>query len=98
MTALATVARPNALRGRVMHRSPTRRGLAFLGAAVAAIGLAVAVPAEAAAPTVFRRIDLVSHQPRPAMITHTKLLNPWGVSPGPNTPLWGSGKGPDLST
>src|SRR5689334_7690117 len=83
-----------------MHRSRTRRGLAILGAAVAGAALAVAVPpsAEAATPTLFRRVNLVSDQPGHARITDPNLVNAWGMSHGPNTPLWVSDNGKDVST
>ncbi|MFL6595112.1 MAG: TIGR03118 family protein, partial [Chthoniobacterales bacterium] len=32
------------------------------------------------------------------MITDTNLVNPWGMSHGPNTPLWVSDNGADVST
>jgi uncharacterized protein (TIGR03118 family) len=74
--------------------------LAVLGAAVAAVGVGVAVPASAgaAAPTTFRRINLVSDQPGHAQITDPNLVNAWGMSHGPNTPLWVSDNGADVST
>jgi uncharacterized protein (TIGR03118 family) len=46
----------------------------------------------------FRRINLVSDQPGHARITDKNLVNAWGMSHGPNTPLWVSDNGADVST
>jgi uncharacterized protein (TIGR03118 family) len=86
-----------------MQRATTRRTLAGLGAAVAVAALATA-PAAAAdghgsrGATRFQEVDLVSNQPGRAAITDPNLVNAWGMSHGPNTPLWVSDNGADVAT
>jgi len=41
---------------------------------------------------------LVSDQPGVARLTDPDLVNPWGMSRGPNTPVWVSDNGTDVST
>ena len=60
--------------------------------------MAVPAPAEAAPLTLFHRINLVSDQPGHARLTDKNLVNAWGMSHGPNTPLWVSDNGADVST
>ncbi|WP_425954943.1 TIGR03118 family protein [Xylanimonas sp. McL0601] len=43
-------------------------------------------------------MNLVSDQPGVAALTDPDLVNPWGMSHGPTTPLWVSDNGTDLST
>jgi uncharacterized protein (TIGR03118 family) len=82
-----------------MQGARKRRGLAGLGAAVAAIALAAAPPASGhGADTTFRQVNLVSNQPGQAAITDPNLVNAWGMSHGPNTPLWVSDNGADVTT
>jgi uncharacterized protein (TIGR03118 family) len=42
--------------------------------------------------------NLVSDQPGVAQVTDPNLVNPWGLSHGPNTPIWVSDNGTDVST
>ena len=42
--------------------------------------------------------NLVSDQPGVAQLTDSHLVNPWGMSHGPNTPIWVSDNGTDVST
>ena len=42
--------------------------------------------------------NLVSDQPGHARLTDPSLVNAWGLSHGPNTPLWVSDNGTDVST
>ncbi|MHA6763857.1 TIGR03118 family protein [Streptacidiphilus sp. PAMC 29251] len=44
------------------------------------------------------RTDLVSDQPGKAQLTDPNLVNAWGLSRGPNTPLWVSNAGTMTST
>lgn len=44
------------------------------------------------------RTDLVSDQPGRAQLTDPNLVNAWGLSRGPNTPLWVSNAGTMTST
>jgi uncharacterized protein (TIGR03118 family) len=43
-------------------------------------------------------VNLVSDKPGLAMITDSNLVNPWGLSAGPTTPLWIADNGTDVST
>jgi uncharacterized protein (TIGR03118 family) len=74
----------------------------FIGAALS-VALAGALGAPAAAhgthgATTFRQENLVSDQPGVAALTDPNLVNPWGISHGPNTPIWVSDNGADVST
>lgn len=42
--------------------------------------------------------NLVSDQPGVAALTDPNLVNPWGLSEGPTTPIWVSGNGADVAT
>jgi uncharacterized protein (TIGR03118 family) len=69
-------------------------------AAVMAAGLvaAVSTPAGADGRNGYRQANLVSDQPGVAKITDSNLVNAWGMSRGPNTPIWVSDNGTDVST
>jgi uncharacterized protein (TIGR03118 family) len=70
-------------------------------AAVTAAGLVAAVPAAASADTgrnSYQQVNLVSDQTGHAMLTDPNLVNAWGMSHGPNTPIWVSDNGADVST
>ncbi len=71
-------------------------------AAVGALALASAVPADAgsrsAAPSTYQQVNLVSDVDGQAQITDPNLVNPWGLSFFPTSPLWVSDNGTDLST
>jgi uncharacterized protein (TIGR03118 family) len=86
-----------------MHGYARRRGLTMLGAALAAAGLAVALASAPTAngrglATTFDQVNLVSDQAGVAAITDPSLRNAWGMSHGPNTPLWVSDNGTDVTT
>src|SRR5512138_5110 len=70
------------------------------GAASLALALSVAVagPANAAGMGTFQQINLVSNQPGVAALTDPALVNAWGMSHGPNTPVWVSDNGSDQTT
>ncbi|MDL9980992.1 TIGR03118 family protein [Microbacterium candidum] len=72
----------------------------IVGAAGLALALAVAVagPANAAGTGTFQQINLVSNQPGVAALTDPALVNGWGLSHGPNTPVWVSDNGSDQTT
>jgi len=78
------------------------RCLGAVGAlvATAAVALAAAGPASAGhqAASAFTQRNLVSDIPGVARITDPNLVNPWGLSAGPTTPLWVSDNGADVST
>jgi uncharacterized protein (TIGR03118 family) len=67
--------------------------LAFAGAFAVPTGVAVAAGAGT-----FRQENLVSDQPGVATLTDPNLVNAWGMSRGPNTPIWVSDNGADVST
>lgn len=46
----------------------------------------------------FEQQNLVSDQPGVAALTDPNLVNAWGMSHGPNTPIWVSDNGADVST
>jgi uncharacterized protein (TIGR03118 family) len=47
---------------------------------------------------VFRQTNLVSDIAGVARVTDRNLVNPWGLSAGPSTPLWVADNGTDVST
>lgn len=67
-------------------------------ALVAALSVAVAGSANAAGTGTFAQVNLVSDQPGVAALTDPELVNPWGISHGPNTPVWVSDNGADVTT
>jgi uncharacterized protein (TIGR03118 family) len=74
------------------------RRLGLLGGlTVAALVVAVPLPAGAAAGG-YAQENLVSDQPGVAQLTDPNLVNAWGMSHGPNTPVWVSDNGKDVST
>ena len=48
--------------------------------------------------TAFAQVNLVADQPGIAPVTDPHLVNPWGLSQGPATPVWVSDNGADVST
>ncbi|RKS77605.1 uncharacterized protein (TIGR03118 family) [Motilibacter peucedani] len=86
--------------------SHLRRGLAAALAAGALVGLQVGLvtsPAQAAGKGAahqgaYVQTDLVSDVPGRAQVTDPNLVNPWGVSFGPATPLWTANEGTATST
>ena len=46
----------------------------------------------------FRQVNLVSDQPGKAALTDKNLVNAWGLSQGPSTPVWVSDNGTDVTT
>jgi uncharacterized protein (TIGR03118 family) len=70
-------------------------------AAVGASALALAAPAvagSASSPSTYRQVNLVSDVPGRAQVTDPNLVNPWGASYSPTSPLWVSDNGTDVST
>jgi uncharacterized protein (TIGR03118 family) len=71
-------------------------------AAVGALALATALPADAGshpgAASAYQQVNLVSDQPGHAQITDPNLVNPWGLSFFPTSPLWVSDNGTDVAT
>jgi uncharacterized protein (TIGR03118 family) len=87
-----------------MHAWTKRRGLAVIAAAIAAAGLATAAPASGRDSgggdhaTRFKQINVVSNVAGQALLKDDSLKNAWGMSHGPNTPLWVSDNGADVTT
>ena len=74
------------------------RRLGWFGAVTAAaLVVAVATPAGAAGGGYIQE-NLVSDQPGVAQLTDPQLVNAWGMSRGPNTPVWVSDNGADVTT
>jgi uncharacterized protein (TIGR03118 family) len=67
---------------------------------VGAVVLALVVPAGAAsaAGSTYRRTNLVSDVPGRAQVTDPNLVNAWGLSYGPGTPVWVADNGTGKST
>jgi uncharacterized protein (TIGR03118 family) len=62
---------------------------------------AVAIPVTTAAGTTpgqYQQMNLISDIPGVARITDPNLVNPWGQSAGPTTPLWVADNGSNVST
>jgi uncharacterized protein (TIGR03118 family) len=78
------------------------RGVGLAGAAVAvgAVVLALVVPAgpAGAAGSTYRRTNLVSDVPGRAQVTDPNLVNAWGLTYGPGTPVWVADNGTGKST
>src|SRR6266487_5880281 len=85
--------------GRQRPKEPAmKRRLAWLGV-LASAALVVSYPITAGAQSgTFTQENLVSDQPGVATLTDPDLVNAWGMSHGPNTPLWVSDNGADVST
>ena len=81
-----------------MDVSTRRRTLVGLGAAVAVAGVLAVPLAAGASPTAIQQTNLVSDQPGHAAITDPNLVNAWGMSHSPNSPLWVSDNGTNVST
>jgi len=79
-----------------------RSRLGIVLAALSALALAVAGPADAhgggKGANVYKKRNLVSDIDGVARITDPNLVNPWGLAFGPTTPAWVSDNGTDVST
>jgi uncharacterized protein (TIGR03118 family) len=66
---------------------------------VALLTLSLAAPASgSAATTRFNQVDLVSDQEGKAPLVDPDLINPWGLSMSPTSPLWVTNNGTNTST
>ena len=81
--------------------------LARISLSLAAVALALPAGGTAAAATVatpttpvhgYVQTNLVSDQTGQALVTDPNLVNPWGLSNAPTSPLWVSDNGADVST
>jgi len=82
-------------------RAGVRHGIRLLLGFVAASSLAVALPGLVLGHSDdmrFAQTNLVSDVPGMAMITDASLVNAWGMSFGPTTPVWVSDNGSDSTT
>jgi uncharacterized protein (TIGR03118 family) len=74
-----------------------RTSLVALAAVLVAV-IALPAAAEAHHGTRYRQTNLVSDIPGLAQLTDPNLVNPWGMSAGPATPVWVSDNGADVAT
>ena len=85
-------------RGSFVHRKRILWGGVIATAAAAA---AVAIPVATsvgATPNPYQQTNLISDIPGVARITDPNLVNPWGQSASPTSPLWVADNGADVST
>ena len=99
MPAIRPLAPPSGRRPRGAGGPSLGRRLGAV-AATAALVLAGASVAQAhdVHANVYKKRNLVSDIPGVARITDPNLVNPWGMSAGPATPVWVSDNGTDVST
>ena len=74
------------------------RRLGWLGGLTVAALVVIVPPPAGAAGGSYTQENLVSDQPGVAQLTDPSLVNAWGMSHGPNTPIWVSDNGADVST
>jgi len=89
--------------GSPSRRSPRRlgrlRNVLTLCLVTALVALAPVAGAAAAQPgNAYHQTNLVSDLPGMAQLTDPDLVNPWGMSTGPATPIWVSDNGADKAT
>jgi uncharacterized protein (TIGR03118 family) len=89
----------------VSRRTRRAAAVALSGAAVLVLAGAQSAPASAAASTSsfdphrgYVQTNLVSDQPGKAKLMDPNLVNAWGMSYGPSTPVWVSDNGADVTT
>jgi uncharacterized protein (TIGR03118 family) len=71
----------------------------MIAAGVAAAAVAIPVAASVGAtPNQYRQTNLISDIAGVARITDSNLVNPWGLSASPTSPLWVADNGTDVST
>ena len=82
-----------------MQQSAVRRLVGGLAVAAATLlTVALATPANAAAPTRFRVVPLVSDQAGRAPLVDADLVNAWGLALSPTSPLWVANNGTNTAT
>jgi uncharacterized protein (TIGR03118 family) len=89
-------------RGRIPALVAATAGLAF-AAATAAPAAGAATTARSARSAsghdnAYAQVNLVADQPAVATVTDPHLVNAWGLSQGPATPVWVSDNGTDVTT
>src|SRR4051794_24925828 len=100
----------NAMPGHLLDQFSPRRTTVALIAGTLALATCAGVPSAAAAghataghataghDSRFTQVDLVADTHGAAALTDPHLVNPWGLSQGPTTPVWVSDNGTDVST
>jgi uncharacterized protein (TIGR03118 family) len=81
-----------------MPRGPALRSLGILAATAALMLSGVAAAQAHGNGTVYKKRNLVSDIEGVARITDPHLVNPWGLSAGPTTPLWVADNHSNVST
>jgi uncharacterized protein (TIGR03118 family) len=81
-----------------MPRGPALRSLGILAATAALMLSGVAAAQAHGNGNVYKKRNLVSDIEGVARITDPNLVNPWGLSAGPTSPLWVADNGTDKST
>ena len=85
-------------RSNMRTRLLVRSSVVALAASGALTLVAVAPAGASGRDTVYQRHDLVSDVKGAATIQDTTLVNAWGMSQGPSTPVWVSDNGTDATT
>jgi uncharacterized protein (TIGR03118 family) len=75
----------------------TRR-IGWIGGVTVAVVVSALPTSAGAAAGGYVQENLVSDQPGVAQLTDRQLVNAWGMSRGPNTPVWVSDNGADVTT
>jgi uncharacterized protein (TIGR03118 family) len=78
--------------------TPRRRHLTLGLTVGAAVAVLTAGSTLAAADPGYVRSDIVADRPGHARLTDPRLVNPWGLALGPNSPLWVANNGTDSAT
>jgi uncharacterized protein (TIGR03118 family) len=81
-----------------MPRGPALRSLGIFAATAALMLSGVSAAGAHGAGNVYKKRNLVSDIDGVARITDPNLVNPWGLSAGPSTPIWVADNGTDKST
>jgi uncharacterized protein (TIGR03118 family) len=81
-----------------MPRGPSLRSLGILAATAALTLSGVSAASAHGNGNVYKKRNLVSDIDGVARITDPNLVNPWGMSAGPATPVWVADNGTDKST
>jgi len=89
-----------AMRRHLFEQISPRRATVALAAGTLALATCAGIPAAAAAghDPGFTQVDLVADTQGAAALVDPHLVNPWGLSQGPSTPVWVSDNGADVST
>ena len=102
MDSPTALVRPGSRQPRARRRAALTGGVGLVAAA-ALVAAQSPASASAAKPSfnqhrAYVQTNLVSDVPGAAAITDPHLVNAWGLSQGPTTPLWVSDNGMDVTT